>query len=211
MEPLDHEMPEFKTTTFIHRFAAGDDDALAEYLVRYKAKFVRSALRAIRHLEIDEADLDGEGAVDLAFAELCEKKRRGYLALVKNSQDFAKMLTRILSRVINDQKKRSQATKRGGNGTTGWAGNGAAGCAGGGPADPFTRTYADLDTLQSPLPPVEDLIIAINELEILLKRVRVGKATTGIAPESKDKKARTGIAPVYFIAVAARRSSKLAG
>jgi DNA-directed RNA polymerase specialized sigma24 family protein len=170
LDLLDQEMTEFNTTTIIiHRFAAGDDHALTEYLSRHKAKFVRLATRTIRHLGIDEADLDGEGAVDLAFTELCEKKRRGALASVNSSQDFAKMLTRILDRVINDQRRRAQASKRGGNGAAARPGNGAG--AGKGRADRFTRTYADLDAFLSPLPPVEELIIAVSELEYLLKRV----------------------------------------
>ena len=78
------------------------------------------------------------------------------------------MLSRILGRVINDQRRRSQAYKRGGEGTARSAGNGA----GAERDDPFTRTYADLDALLSPLPPVEDLIIANSELEFLLGRVR---------------------------------------
>ena len=76
MEPLDEDMPELETTTIIiHRFAAGDDHALAEYLSRHKVKFVPGRLRKIRHLKIVEAAMDGKGAVDLAFMEMCEKKR----------------------------------------------------------------------------------------------------------------------------------------
>jgi hypothetical protein len=52
---------------------------------------------------IEDADLDGEGAVNLAFAELGEEKRRGALGSVKSSKDFARPLKTVLYRVINDQ------------------------------------------------------------------------------------------------------------
>jgi hypothetical protein len=51
---------------------------------------------------IEDADLDSEGAVNLAFSEQCEEKRRGTLGSVKTSEDFARLLKTVLYRVIND-------------------------------------------------------------------------------------------------------------
>jgi len=110
------ETPRIDTTAIILRFVDGRDDALAEYMARYKGKFVRMADRLIRKLGIDPASLDGEGAVDLAFFELCQMRDRGRLDLIKGSEDFLKLMTVVLDRVIKDEKKRSNAAKRGGAG-----------------------------------------------------------------------------------------------
>jgi DNA-directed RNA polymerase specialized sigma24 family protein len=168
MEPLDPELLDDETSTLIiRRFAAGDDDALAKYLSHNKGRFVRSADRLIRQLEIDEADLDGEGAVDLALSKLSQAGQRKMLASIKNSDDFARLMTTVLCRVISDQKKCSEASRRGGDRAARLGGNGVGGAA----VPRFTRTEADLDSFQSPLPPAEDVFIAKNELRLLLERV----------------------------------------
>jgi hypothetical protein len=63
----------------------------------------RKAVPSLVSDAIEDADLDGEGAVNLAFAELGEEKRRGALGSVKSSIDFARPLKTVLYEVINDQ------------------------------------------------------------------------------------------------------------
>ena len=111
---MSDECPRMETTALIRRFAAGDDDALAEYVVGYKGKLVRAANRSLRKLRIDEADLDVEGAVDMAFGEICQLRDHGTLDSMGDSNEFLKLMIQHTKWIINDQKKRSDAAKRGG-------------------------------------------------------------------------------------------------
>ena len=72
----------------VERFIAGDDDALGEYLARENPRLLRQAGRRIRLLRIDEADLDAEGALDVALANLCEARKRGSLATIKSEDEL---------------------------------------------------------------------------------------------------------------------------
>ncbi len=149
------------TTLIIRRLVDGDDDSLAEYLVQHKKKLVRSANRMLRNRRIDEADLDGVGAVDLAVAELCRLRSRGTLDRIALADDFAKLMATILRRVVGDQKKRSDATRRGGSHSVGVGNVGS-----------ITRADVDLDALPSPLPRAEDIVLTQDERRTLLDRVR---------------------------------------
>ena len=59
------------TAAIVRRFVAGENDAAALYLARFKGTLLRAAERSIRRRRIDQADLDAEGAVDLAFGRIC--------------------------------------------------------------------------------------------------------------------------------------------
>jgi hypothetical protein len=113
---MSDETPRMDTTAIIRRFVAGEDDALAGYMSRYGGKLVRAANRLIRKLGTDPASLDGEGAVDMAFFELCQMGHRGRLKLVRDGEDVLKLMTVIVDRVIKDEKKHFDAAKRGGAG-----------------------------------------------------------------------------------------------
>ena len=102
------------TTGLIRQFAAGDDDALAEYLNRYKPKLIRGAKRGLRKLRIDEADLDIEGAVNLAFAQVGQLRGHGPLNSIRDSDEFLSLMVQHIEWIIYDQRKRSDAAKRGG-------------------------------------------------------------------------------------------------
>jgi len=149
---MSDECPRIDTTALIRRLAAGNDDALAEYLLRYKGKLVRAANRSLRKLRIDEADLDVEGAVDMALAEVCQLRGRGILDSIGDSDEFLKLMIQHTEWIINDQKKRSERAKRG-------APRGA------------HRTQVDLDQLASREPPVEDAVITELEFQALLERL----------------------------------------
>jgi DNA-directed RNA polymerase specialized sigma24 family protein len=173
MEPADQIASELEMTAIIvQRYIAGDDHALTEYLGLYYAKVAyakvaRSAGRMIRRLGIDDADLDGEGAANLAFTKIDRLRQRGRLTSINNGDDFAKLTMTILRRLIRDLKKRRGASRRGGDGALSPARKGAAP-----PLRGFTRTDLELDALQSPMLPADLVILAKLELEALLERVR---------------------------------------
>ncbi len=149
VSPSDPEPFEPDSTTLIvRRLVGGDDDALSEYLVRHKERLVRSANRMLRDRRIDDGDLDAEGAVNLAFAKICRLRGRGMLDRIAMADDFAKLMATILRRVVGDQQKRSEATRRGGAGSVGTHGDPWNDGALGG----IRRTDADLDALPSSLP-----------------------------------------------------------
>jgi len=172
---MNDECSRIDTTALIHRFAAGEDDALAEYLVRYKGKILRAANRSLCKLSIDEADLDVEGAVDLAFGEVCQLRNRCILDSIADSDEFLKLMIQHTEWIINDQKKRSAAAKRGGL-------RGANACWAKGrrhdeaAVAPVTvmghhRTEVDLGEVVSREPPVEDVLVTDLEIQALLERL----------------------------------------
>ncbi len=57
--------------------AAGADNELIDALTRHRRGLLARAARLIRWLKVDEADLDAEGAVDLAFSMLCNTEVQG--------------------------------------------------------------------------------------------------------------------------------------
>jgi len=146
------ELSREDTTALIRRFAAGEDDALNEYLVRYKGKLLRAAIRSLRKLRIDEADLDVEGAVDMAFGEVAQLRDRCLLDSIADSDEFLKLMIQHTEWIINDQKKRSDAAKRGG-------------------PRGHHRTEVDLDQFVSREPPVEDVGVTEFEIQALLERL----------------------------------------
>jgi len=169
------ELSREDTTALIRRFAAGEDDALNEYLVRYKGKLLRAAIRSLRKLRIDEADLDVEGAVDMAFGEVAQLRDRCLLDSIADSDEFLKLMIQHTEWIINDQKKRSAAAKRGGL-------RGAKACWDKGRRDdeagvaPVTvmghhRTEVDLGEVVSREPPVEDVLVTDLEIQALLERL----------------------------------------
>jgi len=140
------------TTALIRRFADGDDGALAEYLDRYKGTLVRAANRALHKHRIDGADLDGEGAFDMAFGKVGQLRNRGILNSIADSDEFLKLMITLMETVINDQKKRSDAAKRGG--PTG-----------------AHRAEVDLDQVISHDPPVDDVVVTDLVFQALLERL----------------------------------------
>jgi DNA-directed RNA polymerase specialized sigma24 family protein len=172
MRPLDHGVRNNDLNVAGRGRAASEDDAIVACYAYYKPFFVRAANRMAHELGIDEADLDGEGAFDLAFTEICAGGDHG-LDRIRDGRDLPKLLTVILRRLFIGALRRSQAIKRGGPrvcGTSGYRGgrNNAIG------ADANTnsgrhRVDADLDRLASPEPPVEDVVAARLEFEALLE------------------------------------------
>jgi DNA-directed RNA polymerase specialized sigma24 family protein len=154
----------------IRQSAAGEDDTPTVHLARYRSRLVRSASRALRRLVIDEAELDGEGAVDLAFVKLCQAGERGKVPRLMHSEEFLKLMTIFTRRVISDEKKRSGASKRGG--TPGNRGGKVVGREATGAYPDSSperrRTETDLDQIVSPEPPVDVVVAAKLDSEALL-------------------------------------------
>jgi len=172
---MGDECPRIDTTALIRRFAAGEDNALDEYLVRYKGKLLRAANRSLRKLRIDEADLDVEGAVDMAFGKVCQLRDRCILDSIADSDKFLKLMITHMETVINDQKKRSEAAKRGGprGAKARWAKGRREDGAGAAPVTDtgYHRTQVDLDQFVSREPPVQDVVVTELEFQALLERL----------------------------------------
>ena len=96
----------------IRRIKAGDNDAIAEYLLEHKEMLLRTARRWIWHHGIDRADLDSEGEFDLAIGQLCELGDRGGLAWVKEEEDLLKLIFTQQRWVLKNQERQSRASKR---------------------------------------------------------------------------------------------------
>ncbi len=83
MEYVEHGRPESERANVHRSSAAGGADELIQALTHYRRGLVRRASQLIRSLNVDEADLDAEGAVDLAFCALhrraaeARRQRRG--------------------------------------------------------------------------------------------------------------------------------------
>jgi DNA-directed RNA polymerase specialized sigma24 family protein len=174
MESLDPGSTETAAPSIIHRFAAGEDDGLTKALIRCKGGLVRAANRMIRRLGIDEADLDGEGAVNLAFFELRQTEDRNGAHAVSEDDAFFRLAWGTVRRVILQQKRRSRSVKRGGAGRlkTGRHAGQDMGATDPRPADGgFRRIEADLDQFVSQESPIEDVVDAKLEFDALVQRL----------------------------------------
>ena len=76
MESLDQGTPETQTAVITRPSAVGGDDDPIKALTRRRGRLISYADRLITRLKIDRNALDGEGAVDLALAELREREGR---------------------------------------------------------------------------------------------------------------------------------------
>jgi hypothetical protein len=111
------QLPSIDSTGVIRRFAAGEVDALAEYLVHHKQWLLRVANRLIHKRTIDEAALDGEGALDMALRRLSHAGGGGVLGSIPDGNAFMRLMITLIESLINDQRKRSAAAKRAGPGS----------------------------------------------------------------------------------------------
>jgi hypothetical protein len=73
---MDEDFPRVDTPGLIRGFAAGDNAALVIYLGRHKGMLLQAAMRLVRTLSIDPAEIDAEGTVDMAFGEVVRLKDR---------------------------------------------------------------------------------------------------------------------------------------
>ena len=171
-KPLDLRQISDASSELNRPLDTSDDDTAMGHLVRRKRLLLRTATRAIRQLRIDRADLDAEGAVDLAFVELPRSFVQHPEHLI-NGDKFLKLMTVIIRRIVRDRMRRTGAYKR-----TGPIGARAAEAETMGDndvwadRDPISRRRdLDLDQLVSPEPPVYDLIAAKLDLEAFLERL----------------------------------------
>jgi hypothetical protein len=175
-EIMSDDFSKRDTPAVVRRFIDGEDRALTEDLVRHKGKWVAMASRLIARLKVDQASLDGEGAVDLAFSELCRERDCGLLTSIKDNEGLQKRTSVILKRVIHDEYKRSRAIKRVGEGlfdlteTNYLSETGAVTRAR--PGRGFRITDVDLDSLPSRSHSMEDLTLAKQELDDILDLVK---------------------------------------
>ena len=77
------------------------------------------AVHLIRRHAIDRAASDSDDAVNTAFFYICRMRDRGRLDWIKGGEDFFRLMIFLIDRVIRDEKKRSNAVKRGGAGDSG--------------------------------------------------------------------------------------------
>ena len=174
MESLDPGSPDTDTPGIIRRSAAGSDDGLAQALTRCKGKLVRAADRMIRRLAIDEADLDAEGAVNLALFELRQTEDRDGTQAFKEDDAFFKRAWGTVRRVVLQQKRRSRSVKRGGVGRIGTTRSSSldSRTQDSGAADVgFRRIEANLDQFVSHDAPIEDVVAAKLEFDALVQRL----------------------------------------
>jgi DNA-directed RNA polymerase specialized sigma24 family protein len=148
---------------------APEYDSLERLFERHRAHLVVVAAHKIRRLGVDQADIDADGALDLAFVELRDARDRGPAVTSGCGDEFLKLMTVIVDRILNDCKQRSGARKRTGR---------VAGVAGPEPGDAGAnnraeaarrRTDIDLDQLASSQPPVDDEVAAKLDSESFLE------------------------------------------
>jgi hypothetical protein len=173
---MSDEIPGLDAMAIIRRYVDGADDALGELIACYRARFLRTANGLLRKLGIDPASLDGDGAVDLAFNELFRIRDDPCLASIKDSEDLLKLMTVVLRGIVKDEKKHSDAIRRGGAGRKAREDRAPGqGKARGGnntrPVGAYHRTEMDLDQLISDQPPVEDTVLINMELEEFLEKL----------------------------------------
>ena len=148
--------------------------SLDDHLLRRKVYLLRLATRTIRKCHIDEADLDAEGAVDLAFSQLCQTT----VPWSDNATDgdiFVKVMTVAIRRVVRDRLRHALRRKRIGS-IADLADKAAEAEARGPEVTPGTklaphRQEWDLDEFVSPEPPAEDVVAAKLEFEAFLQRL----------------------------------------
>ena len=174
MESLDQETPEKQSIPVAGRPDSGEADQLIHALTRFRGRLVRAGSQLIRWLGIDEADLDGESAVDLAFFELWQTEARcGDRAFWKEDA-FTNRAWGMVRRVIFRQKQRSRSVRSGGEGratsTRSSVRSPGAEKIGTVHRRP-RRIIADLDQSVSRESPVEDVVDARLDLEALLQRL----------------------------------------
>jgi DNA-directed RNA polymerase specialized sigma24 family protein len=175
MESLDQGLFKAKAVAaVIDPVAAPADEVLIGALTRCRGRLVCAANGLIRRLGIEEADLGGDGAVDLAFVSLRNSEFRDSHRTFREDDEFLKLVYGAVRRVILRQKKQSRSVKRGGEGRPGAvrsrrqdpdAEEVRAANAG------FRRIETDLDELVSGEAPIEDVVAAKLDFEILLERL----------------------------------------
>jgi DNA-directed RNA polymerase specialized sigma24 family protein len=172
---MDENCPEVDTPGLIRRFAGGDDFAVDLYLRRYKGMLLSAAIRLVRKFRIDPAEMDAEGAVDMAFGEILRVKDRWKLDSIRESDEFLNLMIKRIEWILEDRRKRAEAAKRGGprhapaapgqdpgNETTAVAPSTRAG---------HHRRRIDLEQVAARDPPVEEVVRAKLLLQGMLERL----------------------------------------
>ncbi len=93
-----------------------NDDGFAVYYAAERPRLIKIAANLIRRVHIDQASLDAEGALDLAFAQLYARLHGGASTAGDGHEAMSRTLSVLLRHVILDESDRQRALKRGGRG-----------------------------------------------------------------------------------------------
>ena len=118
MKPSHQDENEPETTTVSCRFLDGDDDAFAVLWNRVRAGATKEANRRLRRAGISPRLFDDDDATSCVLYRIHLAQKRGKLAWVKSDDDFRRLFSAALRRVVLDASRRFNASKRGGTGPT---------------------------------------------------------------------------------------------
>ncbi len=116
MKPSRWKANEPDATAVIRRFLDGDDDSLAALWNRVKAGSTMQAKRLLRHAGVSASQFDEDDAANSVLFRIHQARRRGKLDWVKSNEDFRRLFSVVLRRVVLDARRRLNASRRAGTG-----------------------------------------------------------------------------------------------
>jgi RNA polymerase sigma factor (sigma-70 family) len=147
----------------------GEFGAWAAYLAVHRPRFIRIAANLIRRLNVDEANLDGEGAVNLALSRVFARPKPACRATADGDEAMCRMIGLLLKHVVLDERDRERARKRGGTGLHPVQRHSEAKCQAASAG--CRRVAAELDGLTSSAASPEEIAVARDELDALVARL----------------------------------------
>ena len=112
MKPSRWKANEPDATAVIRRFLDGDDDSLAALWNRVKAGSTMQAKRLLRHAGVSASQFDEDDAANSVLFRIHQARRRGKLDWVKSNEDFRRLFSVVLRRVVLDARRRLNASRR---------------------------------------------------------------------------------------------------
>ncbi len=170
---MDEDPSRIDTPRLIMGLIAGDDQALSTYLSRHQPMLLNWASTAIRCAGLARSEWLPEDIVDQVMTDIFQAGTGGLRKPITSKADFMNEFERVMNQTLRDAKDREAALKRGGPGRSRRSvdARNRPDRRGGGRAPGHQQNDIELNQLASPARPVEEQILAQDELSKLLSRV----------------------------------------